>query len=343
MLKSAQGSRVDPMLMAPTTAGYSLTSLGYALRATAMKVLDGLVEADHAFYVLYELDEGDDWRDEAIWIKAAPMIGITPTLPYVRQYRDDATSTPGLQGEFEVKIANRWLHSANRWLSMPAWQACADLTLTLETTSNTSPAGLASTSPSGTTSRRSRSSSNGTDLVYVFVRGYLPELVVAERARAVPEYRHWVETGELRVTPGNLTDYPTIEADLRADCDRFDVQEHRDRALRRDASRREPGRGRPAGARREQEREGVHAAGTRPRGAHQGAPAPAHRHVVPDLADQSTSASSGAGMARCCRRRICRCRRTRSTPSMRSLLALSALLATPTAPAYEPRLFFLEA
>src|SRR4029453_17397871 len=98
VLKSAQGSRSDPLLMAPTTAGYSLTSVGYALRATAQKVLEGVITADHFFCVLYELDEADDWRDEAVWIKAAPMIGVTPTLDYVRRYRDDAIATPALQG-----------------------------------------------------------------------------------------------------------------------------------------------------------------------------------------------------------------------------------------------------
>ena len=41
-------------------------------------------------------------------------------------------ATPGLQGEFETKMCNRWLHSATTWLSMPAWHACADPTLTLE-------------------------------------------------------------------------------------------------------------------------------------------------------------------------------------------------------------------
>jgi len=34
-----------------------------------------------------------------------------------------------------------------------------------------------------------------------------------------------VADGELIVTDGNMTDYPTIEADLRADCLRFDVKD----------------------------------------------------------------------------------------------------------------------
>ena len=63
------------------------------------------------------------------------------------------------------------------------------------------------------------------DLVFVFVRGYLPALVVSERSRAVPAYREWVQSGELITTEGNLTHYGRIEADLRADCQRFDVQD----------------------------------------------------------------------------------------------------------------------
>jgi phage terminase large subunit-like protein len=224
VLKSAQGSRVSPMLMAPTTAGYSLTSVGYALRATAMKVLEGVIEADHLFCVLYELDEGDDWKDDATWVKSAPMIGITPTLDYVRRYRDDAIATPGMQGEFEVKIANRWLHSATTWLPIAQWQRCADPTLTLESFEHEPcwiGVDLAERDDIAAVALVFRRDG----LVYVFVRGYLPALVVRERAQAVPAYRQWVADGELIVTDGNMTDYPTIEADLRADCLRFDVKD----------------------------------------------------------------------------------------------------------------------
>jgi len=224
VLKSAQGSRVSPMLMAPTTAGYNLTSLGYALRATSQKVLEGLIEADHLFCVLYELEDDDSWKDEAVWIKAAPMIGVTPTLSYVRQYRDDAVATPGLQGEFEVKIGNRWLHAANTWLSLTSWQACTDLTLTLDAFEH-EPCWIGVDLAERDDIAAVALVFKRDDNVVVFVRGYLPELAVQERARATPEYRRWMERGELIVTPGNLTDYPTIETDLKADCARFDVKE----------------------------------------------------------------------------------------------------------------------
>ncbi len=224
VLKSAQGSRVDPMLMAPTTAGYSLTSVGYALRSTAMKLLEGVIEADHLFAALYELDEGDDWKDETTWIKASPMIGVTPTLEYVRRYRDDAVATPGLQGEFEVKIANRWLHAANTWLSMPAWARCSDPALRLEDFEH-EPCWIGVDLAERDDIAAVALCFVRADVVYVFVRGYLPSLVVTERARTVPAYQQWVQAGELIVTDGNMTDYPTIEADLRSDCERFDVRD----------------------------------------------------------------------------------------------------------------------
>jgi phage terminase large subunit-like protein len=224
VLKSAQGARANPMLLAPTTAGYSLTSVGFALRATAMKLLEGVIASDHTFAVLYELDDEDDWRDERVWVKAAPMIGISPTFEYVRRYAADAQATPGLQGEFEVKICNRWLHSAAAWLSIAAWDRCADPTLRLEDFAHEPcwiGVDLAERDDIAAVALAFRRG----DLAYVFVRGYLPEQVVTERSRAVPEYRAWVQSGELQTTPGNMTDYGVIEGDLRQWCERFDVRE----------------------------------------------------------------------------------------------------------------------
>lgn len=224
VLKSAQGARPDAFFWAPTTAGYDLTSVGFAIRSTAMKILDQVVESDHTFAALYELDEGDDWRDERVWQKALPMLGVTPAVDYVRRYRDDAIATPGLQGEFETKMCNRWLHSANTWLSMAAWDRCATPSLKLDAFVK-EPAyvgvDLAERDDVSAVAIAFRTG----DTVYAFVRGFLPELVVQERARKVPEYSAWVRSGELETTPGNMTDYGAIETYIRELCEQFDVRE----------------------------------------------------------------------------------------------------------------------
>jgi phage terminase large subunit-like protein len=223
VLKSAQGARPNPLMLCPTTAGYDLLSVGYALRQTVTKVLQQVFEADHLLGIIYTLDEGDDWRDARVWIKANPMLGTTPTLAWVSRYCQDAQQTPGLEGEFRVKVCSEWLQSANAWLSMTHWDACADPALRLEQFAG-------DRCWIGGDLGQSRDISavallfERADLIYAFVRCYLPAGVVEERARDVPAYREWVDKGLLVMTEGDMTDWRAIDADIRRWCDQFEVE-----------------------------------------------------------------------------------------------------------------------
>lgn len=223
VLKSAQGSRPNPLLLCPTTAGYDLLSVGYALRTTVIKILGQTIEAEHVLGVIYTLDEGDDWRDERVWIKANPMIGISPRLEWVQQYCQDAQQTPGLEGEFRIKVCSQWLEAALAWLSPTDWDACADPTLRLEDFVGQPcwiGGDLAQTDDIAAIAALFQ---RGADVV-AFVRCYLPRGVVERRARTVPEYRVWAQAGHLILTEGNLIDVTRIEADIRSWCDRFAVK-----------------------------------------------------------------------------------------------------------------------
>jgi len=224
VLKSAQGARANPLLLCPTTAGYDLLSVGYALRTTLTKVLEGALTAEHFCGVIYALDEGDDWRDARTWIKANPMLGIAPRLDAVQRHCLDAQQTPGSEAEFRVKVCSEWQNAASTWLSLTAWDACADPALRLDDFAGQpcwigadlaqldDLAAVALVFPQG-------------DTLVAFVRCYLPADVVAERARAVPEYRLWHERGELVPTEGTMIDFTRIETDLCAWCAQFDVRD----------------------------------------------------------------------------------------------------------------------
>jgi len=224
VLKSSQGARANPLLLCPTTAGYNQLSIGYALRSTLCKVLEGVFVADHLLGAIYTIDEGDDWRDERVWIKANPMLGVTPTLEYMRRYCSDAQQTPGLDGEFRVKCCSEWSNAASAWLSLAEWDACADPSLRLGDFAGESCwiggdlAQLDDLAAVAAVFKRD-------DVLYGFVRCYLPEGVVQARARAVPEYRLWAEAGLLVLTDGDMIDYSRIERDVRAWCAQFRVQD----------------------------------------------------------------------------------------------------------------------
>jgi len=123
-----------------------------------------------------------------------------------------------------VKQCNTWLHAASTWLSVEGWNKCADRTLSLEQFKHEPcwiGVDLAERDDISAVALCFRKN----DAHVVFVRGYLPALVVSERSRTVPQYLEWVRSGELRTTPGNMTDYSIIEADIREDCETFDVRE----------------------------------------------------------------------------------------------------------------------
>lgn len=222
VLKSAQGARRNPLLLAPTTAGYDLLSVGYALRTTLTKVLQQVFDAEHFLGVIYTLDEGDDWRDERVWPKANPMLGVTPTREWVRSYCTDARQTPGLEGEFRVKVCSQWMQSASSWLSMTQWDACAEPTLALEDFAGQRCWIGGDLAQIDDIAAVALLFERGSEVV-AFVRFYLPRAVVEERGRTVPAYLGWVKAGLLTLTEGNMIDEAQIESDIRGWCVLFNV------------------------------------------------------------------------------------------------------------------------
>jgi len=223
VLKSAQGGRENPLLLAPTTAGYDVLSVGYALRTHLTKVLQRVFDAEHLFGLVYTLDDGDDWRDPAVWVKANPMLGVTPKLEWVQRYCSDAMQTPGVEGEFRVKVCSQWMQSASSWLSMTSWDACADPTLKVADFAG-QPCWMGADLAQLDDLAAKALVFEKAGILYGFVTLYLPRDVVEARARTVPEYKTWAAQGILRLTEGPMLDMSVIEADIRADCKTFQVK-----------------------------------------------------------------------------------------------------------------------
>ena len=165
------------MLWAPTTAGYSLTSR--RLRAA----LDGdedprrRLDADHAFCVLYELDEGDDWTRRARLDEGAADdrrhadARLRPALlRSTRSRRRDckASSRPrcAIAGCTRRRRGCRWRPGTSAPIGTDSSRR-----------SSMSAAGLAG--PRGTRRhRRGRAAVRARGFVVAFVRCYLPAAVV---------------------------------------------------------------------------------------------------------------------------------------------------------------------
>ena len=129
VIQTGMGSRSQPLLFIITTAGFEKQYPCYSEeRATALNVLEGLKIDDSLFTVIYTLDDGDDWRDENVWIKSNPNIGITPTWDFMRQQCQQAINQ-GVTKEvqFKTKNLNIWTNSSMAWISNEHFSKCKSI------------------------------------------------------------------------------------------------------------------------------------------------------------------------------------------------------------------------
>ena len=126
VIQTGMGSREQPLLFIITTAGFEKQFPCYSEeRKLAIEVLKGVKIDDSLFTVIYTLDEGDDWKDPKVWIKANPNIGITPTFEYMQEQCDQAKNK-GVSKEvqFKTKNLNIWTDSSMAFISDDVWQKC---------------------------------------------------------------------------------------------------------------------------------------------------------------------------------------------------------------------------
>lgn len=223
VIKSAFGARKNPLLWVITTAGYIIDGVCYEQRTLVTKILEAVVEADHYFGIIFTLDDESEILDETKWIKANPMIGVTPTWESMRGYAKEAAASPASMGEFKTKRLNIWTLARDAWLNIEYWKRCGGPVDLAELEGVPCWGGMDLASTSDITSFALVWLVGGR--LKVWAKHYLPEDTVRERAEKKDlMYHNWVEQGLMVATPGNITDYDYIERDVKEALDRFDIK-----------------------------------------------------------------------------------------------------------------------
>jgi phage terminase large subunit-like protein len=123
-IESAMGNRISPMFSSITTAGFDRDGYCFStLRDTGIKILDGILTDDEQLVLIFELDEGDDWKDENVWIKPNPNLAYSPThLPYLRSEFKKALNEGGsTEVNFKTKNLNLWVDAPVTFISTEVW------------------------------------------------------------------------------------------------------------------------------------------------------------------------------------------------------------------------------
>lgn len=227
-LDTAQGARRQPLSLSITTAGSSRVSICYEERELGIKVLEGLEENDALFCIIFTLDDGDDWEDEAAWAKANPNLGVSVKLDYLRQQVAEAKAKPSMLNQVLRYHFNIWTQAEQRWLSPDAWAACGAWPVEVERLSGRvcyAGLDLSSTIDLAAAALVFPPAEEG-EPYQALVRLFCPKDNIALRSKRdrVP-YEAWERAGLLIATPGAAIDYGFIRKQINDDAARFEVKE----------------------------------------------------------------------------------------------------------------------
>lgn len=222
VIYSGMSKRKDSLLMCITTAGSDTNSVGYYQTQYAKKVATGEVQDDAFFSAVYTLDEGDDWADEAMWVKANPGLGVSVDLDSLRAKVEKALVSPSDIPNIRIKHMNQWISEANAFYDLRVWDACADPTLKLENFKGKyARLGLDLASHIDITSIAYVFKEK--DIYYVFEKSFLPEETIKEKNN--PFYENCLADGSLIATKGAAINYENIQSILEQDAKDFRIQE----------------------------------------------------------------------------------------------------------------------
>lgn len=221
-MSTGMGARDQPLQIVISTAGDNISSPCYDDWLTCRKILDGLLDDETHFCLIYTIDKEDDWTSEIALRKANPNIGVSVSTEYLQLQIRDGINHPRKASRVKTKHLNIWVTARDAYFNLHRWEDCLDLSLDLDSMKGKECViGL---------DLASKVDLAALELVFPLDAGfyarfgkyYLPSATVE-----LPEnehYRAWRDKGWLTVTDGNIIDFQFILDDLTRFASMFSIK-----------------------------------------------------------------------------------------------------------------------
>ncbi|WP_227692526.1 terminase large subunit [Psychrobacter immobilis] len=231
-MQTGMGARRQPMMFVITTAGHNIEGPCYELRSRVQDMLLGNVPDDELFGWIWSIDDGDDWTDPDVLIKANPNYDVSVYADFLASQQTKAINNASRQNSFKTKHLNVWVSAKSAFFNMEHWRACADDTLSIDNFSTTPcvmPIDLASKIDIAARINLFYRHEDDGKLHYYCLSPwfYLPEDTVykGDEKQAVERYQKWMNQGLLEVHDGAENDLNAIAEDLVSDAGSFPLTE----------------------------------------------------------------------------------------------------------------------
>ena len=224
VMVSSQGARRQPLTVALTTAGSDRKSVCWDLWKYAESVATGAVEDPTFLPALYAAPRDADWKSEKVWKAANPNLGVSVSMDFLWSECHRALEMPAYENTFRQLYLNQWVEQDTRWLQMHHW-ASGSVECPVDLTGRQCWAGLDLGSTADTTSFVLLFPLDD-GRFWVEPHFWIPQenAVSRERRDKVP-YIQWERDGYLRMTPGNVTDYDMVRADINALARKYEIRQ----------------------------------------------------------------------------------------------------------------------
>jgi phage terminase large subunit-like protein len=210
---TGMGAREQPLMLVISTAGDDIEGPCYDDWRTVERVLEGVIEDEEHFGIIYTVDQDDDWSDPVALEKANPNIGVSVARDFLLARQREAVQNARHQYRFKIKHLNLWVSSRGAFYNTQRWTGLGDAAICLDELGG-------------------RDCYLGLDLaskVDLAAMGllfppedegpwtFLPRFYLPEQRLEDPEadrYRGWAEDGHVVVTDGTKIDLQRIQDDV---------------------------------------------------------------------------------------------------------------------------------
>jgi len=224
--KTGANKRKNSLLLEISTAGVSTQSPCLEKQREVEKVLDGTVDNDRLFGIIYTVDPEINWTTREALVMANPNLGISNDEEALLLDQQEAVRNSAKQNIFRCKHLNQWMTATTAWMNATNWQAAAVREPLTEEFFKSCECfiglDLASTTDIAAAVKVFRKLQDGKYHYYIVPRFYLPEARTSDPT--AQHYQRWVHDGHLISTDGAEIDYARITADLQKDVEQYNVK-----------------------------------------------------------------------------------------------------------------------
>lgn len=222
-IETGRGSRSQPLSVIITTADSGKPGTVYDKKRSYIDRLAARTIKDSSVYgVVWAIEEGDDPHLEANMKRANPGFGISPTRAYLLAESKKAQNSPADLADYLRLSLGVRTKQQTRYINLSSWKANAGALNENDLHGRVCYGGLDLGSVSDLTSLCllfPRPGEDGYDVVWRF---WTPEDALEQlNQRTAGAAAVWVKDGWLDTTPGNVTDYEFIKAQVKRDEEDF--------------------------------------------------------------------------------------------------------------------------